>query len=695
MKHKRFCTWLMICGLIFAVIASGGCGGSGGGDVQIPNGTNGNNGAERTDGEENIKKEYQAEAVLTDDDVAELYKDVAALVEMFESLDKDGTLAKINARGLHVAEFSANGDVYTDVTPQAVSSDKAVALLSNDLRAAFTRGEVIALLSPKAENVNKLYKALGVSFDVKVGGHAEGLDIFALAMASDDKGQLHTFAYQMPQWDSFTYKNGEGSVISSDVTADVDDVASGDADYTEYPYTGTTSEDVRKIVRDYNVKRLMDFFHWCGNGIDSELAASEAIAALKAAAAADELTALAAAHHKTIPFNYTKTFAPFGDYNSGLYNRTITRETKGIYHVYSCHSFATGSDFYLVQATLSSMPHTQETNPQRNYTDGDPAFYTDYYAGFTDYLINQAYIEGADNDPNKVQLIYNIPGDSVPEKQTVTKSDSWSISTEVGFGGKVTGESAEFSFNAKLSQSASHSNSITYTTQNWRIQNYCGVSNAQFTAFFTKEANGNEQKHYYNIFGDKDYWIKLNLDSASTTRIEFTTEWIWEVKKDFWQNRDRVKLIANPTVGERFAFGAGYCYRPWGSNRGDRNLNNGRAQTIDVTNAADICAPAPAHVYVNQTNFNTNADAQEAAFRLLCNSDWKVESDSDWCKIGSDSTGTDTGAQERFIRFNIDAHPNAGGAYAVRQAVITVTELLPNNRTGSVVKVYVQQSTIR
>ena len=694
MKHRNFCTWLMICGLFFALITAGGCGGSSD-IVQIPN-TGNTDGTtpttERTDGD-NIKKEAQAEAVFVDDEVEEIYKDAAALAEMFESLDKDGTLAKIQARGLHVAEFNENGDVYTDITPNAVSSDKAVALLSNDLRAAFARGEVIALLSPTTENVNKLYEALGVSFDLKLNGNADGLDIFAVAMASNDKGQLHTFAYQMPQRDSFTYTNGESSVISLDVSADID-VDSGDIDYTDYPYTGTTSADIRQILREYNVNRLMDFFHWCGDGIDSELAASEAIATLKAAAAADELTSLSAAHHKVIPFNYTKTFAPFGNYNSGNYNRTITRETKGIYHVYSCHSFANGSDFYLVQATLSSTPHTQETNPQRNYTDGDPAFYTDYYAGFTNYLVNAAYVEGANNDPEKVALIYNIPGDSVPEKQTVTKSNSWSISTEVGFGGSVgadgNGPKAGLNVNAKLSQSASHSGSITYTTQNWRIQNYCGLSNAQFTAFFTTESNGDTQKHYYHWYGDKDYWKKLNLDGASTSRIEFTTEWIWEVKKDFWQNRDRVKLIANPTVGERFAFGAGYCYRPWGSDRGDKNLNNGRAQTIDVTNSADICAPAPAHLYVSQTNYSLGSGGGENYFEILCNSDWTIESDQDWCKIGSASTGTDTGAQKRRIIFNVDSR--AQGSSGIRQAIITVTEKLPNNRTGSAVKIYVQQS---
>ena len=243
------------------------------------------------------------------------------------------------------------------------------------------------------------------------------------------------------------------------------------------------------------MNRWRDFFHWCADGIDEALANSEAaVASLRAAAGNDELTSIAEGRHVVIPYDDCITFHPFGEnYNGGRYNRTISRKSKGVYTIYSVHSFSTGSDYYLVQATLTSTPDHQETNPQRNYSDGEPAYYTHYHAGFTDYLTIRAYIQGAGNDPGKVALIGNIPGDDVPETETISKSDGWSFGGTIGGGYTQT---PGLGINGSLSYSVSHNRTISYQTKKWSIKNECEESIPKFRAqFHHEENNGDPHTH--------------------------------------------------------------------------------------------------------------------------------------------------------------------------------------------------------
>lgn len=412
---------------------------------------------------------------------------------------------------------------------------------------------------------------------------------------------------------------------------------------------------------------------------------------MRAAAGNDELTSIAAGTHPLIPLDYCTTFKPFGgdDYNGGRYNRTISRQNWVQYHIYSIHSFSTGSDFYLVQATLTSIPGHQETNPQRNYTDGSPAYYTHYHAGFTDYLITSAYIEGADNDPAKVALISKVPGDTVPETKTISKGSSWSLGGT--FGGGYT-QTPGFGVNGSLSYSVSHNESISYPKKRWNIYNRCEKSIPKFRAQFRHEWNDGDNHHEATAnhpFADIDRWQDIDVDSETKSRIEYSTSWIWEVKKDFWQDRDSVRIIAGSVIGERFAFGWGQTQR-WGGWKG--NEHNGKSQTIDVSMPTDLGDLAPAHIYVSRTGFEaSSAGSDDVSFELLCNTNWKVESDADWCVMKYDTTGTDTRDRPEKIHFRIEPFKTLTGANTKRRATITVTELLSNNRTGQTAKILVSQ----
>ncbi len=284
-----------------------------------------------------------------------------------------------------------------DLSFDNVSPEKPIDLLSDYIKPSYDKGVIVTLAEPSEKAVNTLLEILGERPNFSLMASQDKLELYAAARAEDNSGKKHFFSYQIPQRKHFIYEHGEIITLSSDSSVDVEGISSGDneaEDLTEY--SGTTSEDIERIETEYQVNRYRDFFHWCADGIDEALANSEAaVASLRAAAGNDELTSIAAGAHPVINYDYCYTFTPFGgyNYNGGRYNRTISRKNKAQYHIYSVHSFSTGSDFYLVKATLTTSPDYQETNPQRNYTDGNPAFYTHYHAGFTDYFITRAYID--------------------------------------------------------------------------------------------------------------------------------------------------------------------------------------------------------------------------------------------------------------------------------------------------------------
>ena len=515
------------------------------------------------------------------------------------------------------------------------------------------------------------------------------LELYAAARVKDNSGKKHFFSYQIPQRKSFIYEHGEIITLSSDSSVDVEGISSGDNKAEELTeYSGTTSEDIERIETEYQVNRWRDFFHWCADGIDEALANSEAaVASLRAAAGNDELTSIAAGTHPLITYDYCTTFEPFGGdkYNGGRYNRTISRKSKAQYHIYSVHSFSTGSDYYLVQATLTTSPDHQETNPLKNLTDGKPGFNTHYHAGFTDYLTIRAYIQGAGNDPEKVALIGNIPGDDVAETETISKSDGWSFGGTIGGGYTQT---PGLGINGSLSYSVSHNRTISYQTKKWSIKNECEESIPKFRAQFHHEWESGKPHHRFR--GDEDKWQDIQVDDDTKSRIDYSTEWVWEVKKDFWQNRDSVRIIANPIIGERFAHGWGDFFSTYFIDNGGKD--NGKATTIDVSMERDLGAPAPAHIYVSRNVFEaSSAGSDDMSFEMLCNTNWKVESDADWCVMRHNTTGTDTGDRPEKIHFRVEPFGTLKGEDAKRRATIKITELLPNNRTGQTAEILVSQ----
>ncbi|MBQ7578871.1 MAG: leukocidin family pore-forming toxin [Synergistaceae bacterium] len=263
-----------------------------------------------------------------------------------------------------------------------------------------------------------------------------------------------------------------------------------------------------------------------------------------------------------------------------------------------------------MRATLTTEPGFKFDEIVRNYDKGDPPIYTQYNAGFTHYIINSAYIEGVKSDDmSKVLLIANLPRDSIPKNTTLTQSMGWTAGDKVGVSLSGTGSS----INADISNSVSHNESISYVTQSWTLQNLCSISNPSFRALFDTEYNkGDTKYHSYHWYGDQDGWQNLIVNNDNKSRIDFTVEWVREVKKEFWQN-NTIRIKANPVIGERFAYGWGKLWP--GSFFGNVREINGQARTIEVKPQEGCIIPlTPPHIYASKRSFNAKPAGETLSF---------------------------------------------------------------------------------
>lgn len=248
MNRKIFYAVLIIT---FAVMTLGGCGGSSSNFV--------------ADDEYNYEEIPNAETYIADDEIQNV--DQTAMAKLFEELEADGTMEKVNARGYFEA-FIEDGQAWTSLLNEFVSADKALELFSRDLKPHYDKGSVIAILSPNDEGINILLEALGEESNFSLPESHDELEMFAIVRASDSSGKSHLFTYNIPQRRDFEYELGKIEIISPDSSIQSSDKLNS---YDVKPYAGTTSQDIQQIQTEYQVERWRDFYKWCAYGIDESL----------------------------------------------------------------------------------------------------------------------------------------------------------------------------------------------------------------------------------------------------------------------------------------------------------------------------------------------------------------------------------------------------------------------------------------
>ena len=363
MTSKKCYTALFVAAFMFAVFAVGGCGGSSGSDVQIPEtGT--------TNPESETPEVTQIPAV-TNIFGSEEY--AVVMQDLYAELSADNlTVPKIHFITILSGEVILDDNIESSsakgspVKGSALSQDE-IQKLADALKKPYESGDVIALLWPSNATVNDLCLALGeqpvlvdlnevLSQDKENQPDSADLypEIYAMAKRYNGKS-AHTFSYIMPG-NTKIMAEFLIEMLSDDVQADSSDVevsASETSSDSEIEYF---NEKFGGLRREYvfQSRRYADFIRWAAHiDKDMEEQKAEASSVFKSAAASTNLFDYSA-QKISVNFNESSSVKLFIGQRNYSYSAGVS------YTVYSYHDFGDGKDYYVVRSSAYFKPDVEK-----------------------------------------------------------------------------------------------------------------------------------------------------------------------------------------------------------------------------------------------------------------------------------------------------------------------------------------------
>ena len=629
MNRKVFYAFIMIAALMFAAVSLGGCGGGG-----SKNFTHNNNSSEQSDAE----SEHGSTGMLS---VRETDEFKALMAE----LEADGTMAKFNANKFYYFE--------TDM----LSSQDEVA----KLKEAYDKGHVITMFDADINDVNSLLETLDeIPEDESITGSSGMLEMFFITKRRDGE-VLNTYEYVAP------YDSASRALHDEDTEADLTEVSSDSTgDYSGYNLEsdGTdekVNSDTDSYTRtDFLVDLWRDYFNWVANlpAADTESSVSDSSSGSydEVRASVDDLTNIADSQTKTINFSYSGTQVDGIKFDGKTYNCmkfTKDRTNTVSYVIYSAHSFSNGKDYYLIQANTSTVP--KNFKDTYVYPFGEDRYKFNYLYGYTWKIVAEQWIDDGSMSVDDVALIRNAPA-NVNKSTSHTEGMSWNISGKVGV--NKDGVSAE------LGGGVQYSKSKTWTTTEYSIVNDSMKKYPASAAWYAEVSlPSNGDSHFVGLAPYRRY-RGINAVSASTRQLQFDSEWIWEVGKDYWKNHKNLTMNIKFTAYDGASVGESE-YAFWKYSRYDTWFSRWETASFKLN--------PPAHMTINQSRFNFGSGDGHATFYVLSESDWTAESDADWC-IVADSTksGTATGTNEQPVMLDVIA--NTTGASRIAHITLKNTD---------------------
>ncbi|MBR0250405.1 MAG: BACON domain-containing protein [Synergistaceae bacterium] len=696
MKHRFIVPALLLC-LTVSVLSLVGCGG--GGSKNRPSAY-----YEQKEEEQEQKEDTAALKQKEREDYSN------ALSAFYERLKAEGTYDKFISACDYIIISNPTGRFI--ILPEH-NSDKIVSgpledaaeVITEVVKPRYDNGQIIYMLSPTQDDLDILLRGIGETSPYTEPANSDEpiYALYAIAKRYASNGTKHVFTHKIPCQVHFTSEVAEYESKSRDVpvydreklSEKFSSLPVSDDETSEQENTNEIAEKIGFINQC-----IIDFGEWALNYIDNYvetagLTAAEFSSQVNAAIDGGDLEDLASARHERINLSYEKAFHPF---SNGTYDHTANRKSSATYHIYSCHSFSTGSDFYLIKCDVSSTPDVVYDYNRRNYDDGSPAYYTEYYGGATDHIFVGTYMKGDENSNSNAVLVKTVPFATVPMNTTHTEHMSWSQGGKIGLGISSSGPS----IGLDLTETVTHDKTMTYTTTDWKLDNTrdnerindacfdLDVKGASITEYDVNDEVGHTSDH--GTFNDFDIWDIVTLPDAAKKELHFTFEWVWEVKKQFWQSREYIPFMGYAEFTDLFVHGAGLCIR---ANMFYKDHSGGSEKTKIKTRIEpqEIPHDAPSHIYVSKTSYIFGTVGGVSHFDILCNGNWKVQSDSDWCVIPKEEqSGSDTGAQATVVTFKVSPYSGDTSTYDARKAIITATEIRPDGSTGDTIKIEVNQN---
>ncbi len=635
MKLRKFSysIFMAVC-FCFVVMSLSGCGSDSHNDIVL------NPSASDDD--------YVNMSNLSDENIAAF----KAYLELMSELSADGTIATL---GDNLVTFTCYTQDELEKAVQKLSDDGATqeeidAFLkekSYDLNAdTFIKAynednKVLLFYDPTLDFINNLRSDLGLDPEDKdLMGGADTLEAYAVAIGIED-GFYNYYSYVVPSITSvYEEVSNNNPELDSDVTEpDENDVIEENTNNGE----SQTTSNIYGLI-DLQIERLRDLYHWSASIVETTAKNKVTAANFEAMLAADnDLTKIADAQTKTFDFSYADVKVNGVSFNGTNYDAmkyTLSRRNTVSYTIFSAHSFSNGNDYYLVQSTATTVP--------KNFADkvvepmGSDGYTFNYLYGYTRQFGVEQWLGEGDISVNDVSLIKNTPS-NVNRSTTYTKGMSWTLSGKVGLSqkGKESGGSAE------VGGSVTYSTSETKTTTEYSIVNTCNNKYASSAGWYADVATPTEGSgHFVGLAPYRKYW-GINATPASRNQLQYDSEWIWEVSKNYWKNNGSIPMKAQCKTLDGLSTGVSHrAFKKYDQYNG--------YYTMSDTKSLELRRPP--HTVVSKKNFSiTKTGAEAQSFTLLAEDSWALSDIPSWVAFTATS-GSSTGADEYQLLFDVKAN---------------------------------------
>lgn len=685
LKKSGFICLVMAALLVFAVVISGGCGGSGGGDIKIPSNTNNNT---------NDNTDNNTEDNNTGDNAQESYTN-----EITKKIMAESTVYSLTDFLADKSQIVRKGDVLLYILDDnhslgTISENTEHLTRIND---ALETGAIIAFSNIAAEEIDNIVKELGLNVpsyltdDATSKDKSEIEDFYAVAARSEGRDPSDDIAVV----DFYTFYGTELERVASmdihvysgdeEIPFDPNDYTEGTVETVVYYIESEdriVSNDPNPFKYDHVENTAQNFFDWC-DGLDKiksvkEVESSSASSSTVRASAGE---ASATFPGVTASFNFVQNYAPRRYCITRVgrdfyYNHKDPwhRETSVAFNIVPVHSFTDHADYYVIKVTGGTDPSKQYAHPshigQTGYiteglgtkwkAPGLKGLFQDYILGYNRYFWYEARFKSGNN---VVGTVIKSAPETINDAKKVSKGFTFAIDGNISGGIGCKDGKVEAKADMSIKPSWKWESKEEYTLNDYTIANRSAGQKAGWSWEFQKPADGER--------GWAGRWIK-DVSLAGRSSVSLKSEFLIQVTKDEWKKYPNLKLVVDFHSQEGGTEG--------GSSLAGMGNKGRRDYTYDWNKKGnEITLPRPPHIAVTQATFNYKPTASKGdtqTVMLQSEEDWTATANASWIHLttsdnntkttdGKESvSGTATGSAQKQVMISVDpvtdAKPRGG-----------------------------------
>ncbi|MBQ9628484.1 MAG: leukocidin family pore-forming toxin [Synergistaceae bacterium] len=661
--RKTMHSFIVVAFLVFVMFTLGGCGGSSNNFKQ---------------GGSNDDVSSETASLLAGSDMVPVMN-TSEWHDMINEFEEAGSGDKMNPQKWVYCITDEEADIlrkkYADSEAELTVLE-ALLFNAEDIKRNYDDEHIILLLYPDEDFINRTLEAAGLEGNFVLTSEeapSGRLEMFAISKRTVNE-RTHTFTYRAARSDATTISDdtsapstdGGEVIVSGDVAYVVDEngniLSSSDVTTKDKEETPGINDENGEL---FNVNRWRNYYNWCASIADwaEEQSAEASSIEMYSAAIEGDLTKIAEAQTETIDCSINiPGYMPWGNIN--YCDAVDVKRTNSVsFIIYSCHSFTTGSDYYLVKANARTATNYYQDRVVY-FTWGDDSF-NNGSKGWIDITANMGghkdpvnYLSGFTKSMTIYAAIHNGQPkiiDNTPKNAAKETDYSYNLGWNIGgtIGGSKDGASGS------LTGGVSYSETKSFKTKKYNITNALNLFDPSWVLSYSDGISEGS----WNV---KGLYLGINPPEQSTESVELECGWIWEIEKSVWGKAGKTLTMGLDFWSqEGFAFGRGSSITPlYGWDTQEKYPYLPSRHTITLK--------APAHYWLSQRTFTFPQDGGAADFELLAEYDWtvKVSGDVKWVTT-SEQSGNPTGANKRG--FMVEVKPNTTGKIRIADIIFEMT----------------------